>query len=260
MERCILASQTRSDAARHPRRGDADPRSIAQGRARKLKVSDGPPARRPRVHARTNSSFPAARSIREIAVDGGRRPARCAGLPKSCWFETSRRSPEYARALALAAIRETFEETGLALGVDGPQRAAGSPRRRLDAIRRYRRVPDAGRPRLPRPRRSLRRAGRGGSTRGSSSRTPLQESPIRAPDVIHAAGGTDGTRLGAARRGAAARNPRHHPRRARPSGDAGAAALGSLAPAAVPSDAAGQAVGRDDLISVLDAPQQAGSS
>ncbi len=30
---------------------------------------------------------------------------------------TRRTSPEYARALALAAIRETFEETGLALGV-----------------------------------------------------------------------------------------------------------------------------------------------
>ena len=31
--------------------------------------------------------------------------------------ETRRPSPDFARALALAAIRETFEETGLALGV-----------------------------------------------------------------------------------------------------------------------------------------------
>ncbi|MBV8797583.1 MAG: NUDIX domain-containing protein, partial [Hyphomicrobiales bacterium] len=31
--------------------------------------------------------------------------------------QTRRRSQDYARALALAALRETFEETGLALGV-----------------------------------------------------------------------------------------------------------------------------------------------
>ena len=42
---------------------------------------------------------------------------------------TRRVSPEYARGLALAAIRETFEETGLALGVKdfGAPRAAPSP-------------------------------------------------------------------------------------------------------------------------------------
>ena len=42
----------------------------------------------------------------------------------------TRRSPDYARALALAAIRETFEETGLALGVTGlgapPEPPAGA--------------------------------------------------------------------------------------------------------------------------------------
>ena len=40
------------------------------------------------------------------------RPSR-----RSCSRRTRRTSPEFARALALAAIRETFEETGLALGV-----------------------------------------------------------------------------------------------------------------------------------------------
>ena len=54
--------------------------------------------------------------------------------------ETRRPSPGLARALALAAIRETFEETGLALGVTdiGAPRAA---RGRVDALRRDRRLP-----------------------------------------------------------------------------------------------------------------------
>ena len=50
-----------------------------------------------------------------------RRMAAAAPLDESVTEKllahTSRRSPAYARALALAAIRETFEETGLALGV-----------------------------------------------------------------------------------------------------------------------------------------------
>ena len=47
-----------------------------------------------------------------------------------------RPSPGFARAIALAAIRETFEETGLAIGVAGygapkrrPASGRGSPRR-----------------------------------------------------------------------------------------------------------------------------------
>ena len=40
---------------------------------------------------------------------------------------TKRPSPAFARALALAAIRETFEETGLALGVKDHGAPAGAP-------------------------------------------------------------------------------------------------------------------------------------
>ena len=38
-----------------------------------------------------------------------------------------RPSPNFARALALAAIRETFEETGLAIGVLGPSTPVKPP-------------------------------------------------------------------------------------------------------------------------------------
>jgi 8-oxo-dGTP pyrophosphatase MutT (NUDIX family) len=56
------------------------------------------------------------------AVDpGDRRMAVAAPLDEvvqeKLLARTAHRSPSYARALALAAIRETFEETGLALGV-----------------------------------------------------------------------------------------------------------------------------------------------
>jgi len=40
---------------------------------------------------------------------------------------TRRCSPRRARALAMAAIRETFEETGLALGLPGPDQASDAP-------------------------------------------------------------------------------------------------------------------------------------
>jgi 8-oxo-dGTP pyrophosphatase MutT (NUDIX family) len=40
---------------------------------------------------------------------------------------TGRASPDYARGLALAAIRETFEETGLALGLTGVPAAKPPP-------------------------------------------------------------------------------------------------------------------------------------
>jgi 8-oxo-dGTP pyrophosphatase MutT (NUDIX family) len=56
------------------------------------------------------------------AVDPGDRRMAVAGpldarVSEKLLVRTRARSPEYARALALAAIRETFEETGLALGV-----------------------------------------------------------------------------------------------------------------------------------------------
>src|SRR5271156_4009011 len=56
------------------------------------------------------------------AVEPGDRRMTIAGALDSVveaklLAQTRRTSPEFARALALAAIRETFEETGLALGV-----------------------------------------------------------------------------------------------------------------------------------------------
>jgi 8-oxo-dGTP pyrophosphatase MutT (NUDIX family) len=56
------------------------------------------------------------------AVESGDRRMTIAGALDSVveaklLLKTRRTSPEFARALALAAIRETFEETGLALGV-----------------------------------------------------------------------------------------------------------------------------------------------
>jgi 8-oxo-dGTP pyrophosphatase MutT (NUDIX family) len=56
------------------------------------------------------------------AVEPGDRRMTVAGALDSVveaklLAKTRRTSPEFARALALAAIRETFEETGLALGV-----------------------------------------------------------------------------------------------------------------------------------------------
>ena len=72
-----------------------------------------------------------------------------------------RPSPHFARALALAAIRETFEETGLAIG-----------------------VPDYGA-----PRKSADRAPGPGSRRPASIRrsTPSTFSPARSPRRTHAA-------------------------------------------------------------------------
>ena len=56
------------------------------------------------------------------AVEPGDRKMNVAGaldevVQAKLLAQTRRSSPEFARALALAAIRETFEETGLALGV-----------------------------------------------------------------------------------------------------------------------------------------------
>src|SRR5580704_4304573 len=56
------------------------------------------------------------------AVEPGDRRMTVAGaldavVEAKLLARTRRTSPEFARALALAAIRETFEETGLALGV-----------------------------------------------------------------------------------------------------------------------------------------------
>ena len=56
------------------------------------------------------------------AVEPGDRRMNVAGpldeaVERKLLARTRRTSPEYARGLALAAIRETFEETGLALGV-----------------------------------------------------------------------------------------------------------------------------------------------
>ena len=56
------------------------------------------------------------------AVEPGDRRMSAAGMldpvvEAKLLAETRRTSPEFARALALAALRETFEETGLALGV-----------------------------------------------------------------------------------------------------------------------------------------------
>ena len=63
-----------------------------------------------------------------------------------------RPSPGFARALALAAIRETFEETGLAIGVADHGAPGKSAARRLDPLRRDRRPSGARRHRLPRSR------------------------------------------------------------------------------------------------------------
>jgi 8-oxo-dGTP pyrophosphatase MutT (NUDIX family) len=56
------------------------------------------------------------------AVEPGDRRMSVAGtldavVEEKLLAQTRRTSPDYARGLALAAIRETFEETGLALGV-----------------------------------------------------------------------------------------------------------------------------------------------
>ena len=124
-----------------------------------------------------------------------------------------RPSPHFARALALAAIRETFEETGLAIGVadygapeDPPpgawtRFAATGVYPTLDAIDFLARaITPPGRPRRFDARfliadASLRREARRG-------RRPSR-------------GRTGRTRLDAARPGAEARLARHHPRRAR---------------------------------------------
>ena len=62
-----------------------------------------------------------------------------------------RPSPGFARALALAAIRETFEETGLAIGV-ADRGARNTAARRLDPVRGDGRPSGARRHRLPRSR------------------------------------------------------------------------------------------------------------
>ena len=54
-------------------------------------------------------------SDRQMSVAGLLDPV----IEEKLLAETRHKSPDYARGLALAAIRETFEETGLALGVTG---------------------------------------------------------------------------------------------------------------------------------------------
>ena len=50
-----------------------------------------------------------------------------ADVEKSLLARTGRPSPSFARALAMAALRETFEETGLALGMAGGETSAAPP-------------------------------------------------------------------------------------------------------------------------------------
>ncbi|MGI8840269.1 MAG: NUDIX hydrolase [Caulobacteraceae bacterium] len=67
--------------------------------------------------------FPGGRVDRadfRVPCAGDLRPEVAARLEKTC-------SPARARALALAAIRETFEEAGLLLACPAPSRPAGGP-------------------------------------------------------------------------------------------------------------------------------------
>ena len=99
-----------------------------------------------------------------------------------------RPSPGFARAIALAAIRETFEETGLAIGVSDYGAPEDPPSRRLDPVRRDGRLSSARRHRLSRPRdhaarppQALRRALSRRSTRAPSPGAS-RASSIRKPN------------------------------------------------------------------------------
>ena len=122
-----------------------------------------------------------------------------------------RPSPNFARALALAAIRETFEETGLAdrrpwLG------RAGLAARRLDPLRRDGRSSGARRHRLPRPRDHPARALQALRCSLSHRRRALHRRARRRRRSFR--GGIGRTRLDAARRSEEPRSAHDHARSA----------------------------------------------
>ena len=88
-------------------------------------VDDGQAARRTPVHAGQ------VRLSRRPGRAGGPADGRGDRARSSRRGETNARvrrpSPHFARAVALAAIRETFEETGLAIGVLNPGAANNPP-------------------------------------------------------------------------------------------------------------------------------------
>ena len=104
---------------------------------------------------------------RRMAAAGALDPA----VEEKLNARVRRPSPGFARALALAAIRETFEETGLAVGFPAKARpknrrpAPGPASRRQASILR-------STPSTSLPARSLRPGARGASTPASSSSTP----------------------------------------------------------------------------------------
>ena len=81
--------------------------------------------------------------------------------------------PSQARALALAAIRETFEETGLLLGAraDAVPTVPDGP---WSAFARAKVLPDLAHPPFHRPRHHAAAAGRAASMRASSPWTPAR--------------------------------------------------------------------------------------
>ena len=112
-----------------------------------------------------------------------------------------RPSPGFARAIALAAIRETFEETGLAIGVGDYGAPEDAAARRLDPLRRDGRLSGARRHRLPRPRDHS--AGAGQAFRRALSPRRRQRCRAAGRRRHSPGGGTGRSRLDAARRGRA---------------------------------------------------------
>ena len=122
-----------------------------------------------------------------------------------------RPSPSFARAIALAAIRETFEETGLAIGVadygapEDPPRGAWA---RFAAAGVY--------PALDGIDFVARAITPPGRVKRFDARFLVVDARAiakRVDGVVHPGGGTGGARLDAARRSARARSAQHHPPR-----------------------------------------------
>ena len=140
--------------------------SLARGRGW-ARGPDGPPPPPPGVHARQyvfpgGGVEPCDRWVRPATE---LRPGVAARLARSA-------SPARARSLAAAAVRETFEETGLALGLQAPA-ANGRPPARMAGLSRDRPGTGARPLRLHLPRGHPSGAAAGASMRGSSWPVPM---------------------------------------------------------------------------------------